>query len=232
VAEAPPPGPQSIAGSVLPSFPTSDFDESAIPQNTGAPEWVDSPVRFFLSDADRRRWATLPDDEARRDFVTEFWKRLDPDPVTPANEFQVEFYRRVQYADATLSTESMRGSLSDRGQVLLILGPPTYVGRAPLRRNQDVMAVLRSTQGVLVRAAAGGASIQYIETNNPPLGTDIDGEVETWYYRQARIPKGIPFTELQFLFVTRRGYGTAVLQKEARELSALQKAARLLRKSD
>jgi hypothetical protein len=52
--------------------------------------------------------------------------------------------------------------------------------------------------------------------------------VETWYYRQDRIPKGIPFTELQFLFVTRKGYGTAVLQKEPRELAALQKAARLL----
>jgi len=214
---------------VLPSYLASDFDESAIPQNTGVPEWVDGPVRFLLTDADRKRWATLPDDEARRDFVTAFWRRLDPDPITPVNEFEIEFYRRVQYADATLSTESVRGSLSDRGQVLLVLGPPTYVGRAALRRSQDVMEVMRSTKGVFVPGFRGGGSIQYIQTNNSPLETDIDGELETWYYRQDRIPKGIPFTELQFQFLTKKGYGIAVLQKEPRELAALQKAARLLR---
>ena len=231
-ASEPPRGPGSISGGLLPSFSKSDFDESAIPQNTGAPEWIDSPVRFLLSDADRKRWITLPDDEARRDFVAQFWKRLDPDPVTPVNEFEVEFYRRVQYADAFLSTEASRGSQSDRGHVLLVLGPPTYAGRAPLRRDQDIMAVLRSTRPVLVRQPTGGGAIQYVESNNPPLPTDVEGELETWYYRQDRIPKGIPFTELQFQFVTLKGYGTAVLQKEARELSALQKAARLLRKSD
>jgi GWxTD domain-containing protein len=227
-SNAPAAGPQSIAGGVLPAYSTSDFDESAIPQNTGLPEWVDGPVRFLLTDAERKRWATLPDDEARRDFVTAFWRRFDPDPLTPVNEFEVEFYRRVQYADAALSTESMRGSLSDRGQVLLILGPPTYVGQTPLRPSEDVMEVMRSTKAVVVPGYRGGGGIQYIQTNNSPLGTDVDGEVETWYYRQDRIPKGIPFTELQFLFVTRKGYGTAVLQKEPRELAALQKAARLL----
>jgi hypothetical protein len=58
---------------------------------------------------------------------------------------------------------------------------------------------------------------------------DIEGEVETWYYRSDRIPKGLPFRDLEFHFYTKAGYGTGVFQKDPRELLALQKATRLLR---
>ena len=52
-SNAPAAGPQSIAGGVLPAWSASDFDESAIPQNTGVPEWFDGPVRFLLTDAEK-----------------------------------------------------------------------------------------------------------------------------------------------------------------------------------
>jgi GWxTD domain-containing protein len=229
-AAAPPSGKKAIEGGVMPGYATHDFDEAAIPQNTGHPEWIDSPVRALLTDADRKRWQTLPDDESRRDFVIEFWKRLDPDPVTPVNEFEVEFYRRVQYADATLSTEEVRGSLSDRGQVLLILGPPSYVGRRTLKPSEDIMNYLQSTQITIVSSKTGGGSLERVPRRVPVSQGDVKAEIETWHYRRDRIPKGVAFTELDFQFVTQQGYGNAVLQKEARELNALKMAARLLRR--
>jgi hypothetical protein len=82
-----------------------------------------------------------------------------------------------------------------------------------------------------VTSPTGGASIVRMPTTNRGNVTpgDIEGEAEIWYYRIDRIPKGLPFHDLEFRFFTKEGYGTAVFQKEPRELLALQKATRLLR---
>ncbi len=223
------PAPPAAAG--LPNLSTTAADATIVPSYLGSPEWPETPVRHLLTDAEKRDFTGLPDDESRRDWVFHFWKRLDPDPATPDNEYQIEFYRRVHYADAAFSTETMRGSLSDRGRVLLVLGPPSYVGKTPLLRSGDLMTILKTTEPAIQRRASGGAAIVRVTTTNRGLVTpgDIEGEVETWYYRSDRIPKGLPFHDLAYRFYTKEGYGTGVFQKDARELLALQKAAHLLR---
>jgi len=223
--------PPAPPGTGLPNLSTMAADATTVPFYAGSTEWPDTPVRHLLTDFEKRDFAGLPDDDARRDWVFHFWKRLDPEPATPDNEYEIEFYRRARYADATFSTETMRGSLSDRGRVLLILGPPTYVGKTPLLRSGDIMTSLKTTEPVIQRSASGGAAIVRVTTTNRGLVTpgDIEGEVETWYYRSDRIPKGLPFHDLEFHFYTKPGYGTGVFQKDPRELLALQKATRLLR---
>jgi GWxTD domain-containing protein len=224
------PGPQSIAGGVLPGFAHQDLDEAAIPYNTGEASWVDSPVRFLLSDGEKEAWRSLPDDETRRAFVQRFWERLDPKPETPRNEYQLEFYRRVQYADANFSSETAKGSQSDRGMVFIVLGPPSYVGKANLDPAQDVMTYMKRTEQLIVRGASGGAGIERQVSNRiPTMPGDISGDVETWYFRRERIPQGLPFHDLKFVFISRTGYGSAVLQKEPIELTALSKAVKLMR---
>jgi GWxTD domain-containing protein len=80
------------------------------------------------------RWLMLPD-EARQyrrlrttrevvDFVEEFWRRRDPDPGQPGNEFAKSFYERVEAADHLYSEGGTRGCLTDRGRALVLLGPP------------------------------------------------------------------------------------------------------------
>lgn len=228
-----PRGPEAMAGGALPDYATRDVDTSAIPLNTGAEDWIDSPVSTLLTDAERKTWKSLATDDDRRSFVSTFWRVRDPRPDTVENEFQIEFYRRVQYADANLSTEATRGALSDRGKVFLVLGPPTYAGRTPLRRSQDIMNYLRTTEvATIATDRRGGRTLARVPSNRAAQTPgEIEGEVETWYYRRDRIPAGVPFNELQYMFITRTGYGQAVLQREARELTALAQAARLLMKS-
>lgn len=230
-APAAPNGPQTIAGGALPAYSTHDADLRAIPVNTGTEDWVESPVRFLLTDDDKRAYRGLSDAEGRRTFVDQFWRRLNPNPNSVDNEVQIEFYRRVQYADANFSTEQTKGSLTDRGMVLLVLGPPTYAGRTGLKRSSDVMNYLRTTEVVSIPSLTGGAVLQRVPSNRASVTPgEIEGEVETWYYRRDRIPPGLAFNELEYQFITRRGYGSAVLQKEARELTALKKAARLMKR--
>ncbi len=223
------PSPPPAAG--LPDFSTMLPDAGTVPQYAGDPGWPAGAVSFLLTEPERKDFANLTDDAARREWVFRFWKKLDPDPATPDNEYEAEFYRRVQYAETHFSTETVRGSLSDRGRVLIVLGPPSYIGRSPLLQSEDPMTYLKTTQPVIARSPTGGAAIMRVPTTSRGSLTpgEIEGEVEIWYYRKDRIPKGLPFQELQYRFVSKKGYGDAVFQKDARELISLQKATRLLR---
>jgi GWxTD domain-containing protein len=60
-------------------------------------------------------------------FIAAFWRRRDPDPETPENPFLDQFWERVQAADRLYAEGRRRGSLSDRGRALVLLGPPTTV---------------------------------------------------------------------------------------------------------
>jgi len=64
------------------------------------------------------------DDEAAR-FVEAFWRRRDPDPEQPdTNPFYERFEQRVAAADRLYAEGDERGSLTDRGHALVLLGPP------------------------------------------------------------------------------------------------------------
>ena len=58
------------------------------------------------------------------EFVEEFWRRRDPDPDEPGNPFAKTFYERVEAADRLYADGGQRGSLTDRGRALILLGPP------------------------------------------------------------------------------------------------------------
>jgi len=58
------------------------------------------------------------------DFNEAFWRRRNPDPTTHSNEFLKTFYERVDAADRLYTEDGVRGSLTDRGRALILLGPP------------------------------------------------------------------------------------------------------------
>lgn len=80
------------------------------------------------------RWLMLPDElrQVQRlgttreavEFLEGFWKRRDPDPDEPGNECARTFYQRVEAADRLYSEGGVRGSLTERGRALILLGPP------------------------------------------------------------------------------------------------------------
>jgi GWxTD domain-containing protein len=226
---AAPPGPQSTGGGVLPDYATFVPDPAAVPTNDGSASWAESPVRFLLTEDEKRAYRGLSDEEKRRDFVRRFWRKLDPRPETPENEFQLEFYRRVQYSDVRFSTEGLRGSLSDRGMVFIVMGSPSYAGRMIMRESDDVMTLLERANDTRQISLGRGSATMTVHRDAGQMPTDMDGEAESWYYRGDRIPKGIPFNEVVFQFVTRKGYGVAVLQKDPRQLTTIAKVQRMLR---
>lgn len=74
---------------------------------------------------EERAFRRLRDDTEAARFVRDFWRRRDPDPATPdQNPFHDRFELRVADADRLYTEGSRRGSLTDRGRALILLGPP------------------------------------------------------------------------------------------------------------
>lgn len=88
-------------------------------------EWARGPVRWLLLPAEQRRLREISSPGVAMEFVERFWARRDPDPSTRENPFRETFYKRVEAADLLYPEGEVRGSLSDRGRALILLGSPT-----------------------------------------------------------------------------------------------------------
>lgn len=179
--------------------------------NAVAPDekWVDGPVRYILPSRDRAAYAALTEPAARSAFVESFWKSRDPRPETPENEFRSEFDRRVAFADDQFSQDGKAGSQTDRGMVFVLLGPPTYAGKKPIT-GEDANAATVGGDGLLSNRLAGGGT-SFGGANS------LDGAQnwrEIWHFRREQLPAGVRYQQVDFEFITKKGYGKNVLQRD------------------
>jgi GWxTD domain-containing protein len=192
--------------------------------------WIESPVRYLLTAAQKKEYATFTTNPERAAFIEAFWKQLDPTPTTDVNEFRNEFERRVAFADAMFATDKQAGRYSDRAPIFVFLGPPTYAAMSNIGTSEDAMASMRAKGnddiGRAVRSSnsTSTAGMASMTGNQPEDNLDQAynrGTRESWIYRQERIPKGIAFQEVHFQFLTKQGYGSAILQKDAQPMQTL-----------
>lgn len=180
--------------------------------------WIATPVRYLLTADEKREWSGLDDEPEWSAFIESFWRRHDPTPDTVANEFRSEIERRILFADEVFTTEEARGSGTDRAVVFTFLGPPTLVARAQMRGGQGGVEALRGrAQGTNLGRAhrstgSGDRSLEH-ELNQ--------GFVETWEYRRGDVPAPLSYPDLKFEFITKKGYGAGVLQKDPTPLQAI-----------
>jgi len=91
--------------------------------------------------------------------------------------------------------------------------------------NSDIRtAISRGNSSGGLGAIAGAQPTDNLE-NDMKRGTR-----EAWYYRRSRIPEALPYRELRFDFISKEGYGTGVMQKDAQPMQALGQVADLERK--
>jgi len=93
-------------------------------------KWLDEEVVYIISDNEREAFNNLQTDEQREGFVKMFWKRRDPTPETPINEFREEHLRRIAFANRNYF-EGKAGWRTDRGRVYIMFGPPDFFETNP-----------------------------------------------------------------------------------------------------
>lgn len=211
--------------------------------------WTEGPVKVLLTSEEKREWAGLSDAVSRSEFITKFWGARDPRPETPENEFREDFEKRIAFSDRYFVQDETRGSLTDRGLVFLLLGPPTYAGRSPIGTGDDssdsqgMSSVGRHDAETAIadaRGAAGGNKLSTgkssaIVDRSSGVGTSVrDASAnwrEVWHYRREVLPSGVPYQQVDFEFITRKGYGKNVLQRDSTALATLDAARQKLKAS-
>lgn len=95
-------------------------------------------ARFIMTKEEADIYKHLESDEDREQFIKEFWLKRDPDPGTEENENEIEFQKRIEYANKWFKeTPKGEGWSTERGRLLLQLGFPDRreFGEAPITRG-------------------------------------------------------------------------------------------------
>jgi GWxTD domain-containing protein len=91
-------------------------------------DWDKGPeLQYFGTDDEKAAFRKLTTDEEAEKFIALFWARRDPDLRTPRNEFKERVEALVKLADEHFGRRGRRGALTERGKVLIVLGPPKQV---------------------------------------------------------------------------------------------------------
>ena len=75
----------------------------------------------------------------------------------------------------------------------------------------------------LCRSTSGKLAVQSSKFGAPgaKAAETTANRVETWHYRREALPKGVPFQQVDFDFVTKKGYGENVLNRDANVMNTL-----------
>ncbi len=165
--------------------------------------WPTTPdFQLLATDGERREWFALHDEEAQSKFLSDFWRRRDPDPSTAVNEWRKEFNRRVAFANAVFGggSDVLRGALTDRGRVFVLLGKPAQVYTRVVTARDGILGFVPRT------LALGSVTI------------------ERWIYFGDQLPGDFPKRLVEFRFLADQEHPELVLQRDSDALAVLAKA--------
>jgi GWxTD domain-containing protein len=104
--------------------------------NAAQLETARAPLDYIAEERELSAWSKDLSVEAKRRFLTSFWKQRDPTPGTDRNERRESFYAAIDYANRTYKEggrNAVSGWRSDRGRIYAKQGAPDEV----LRRQQE-----------------------------------------------------------------------------------------------
>ncbi|HEY0139802.1 MAG TPA: GWxTD domain-containing protein [Thermoanaerobaculia bacterium] len=126
-------------------------------------EWGKGPAQYLMTRDEAARWKAVRSHAEAESFVALFWARRDPTPDTPQNELRDRFETLIRYADEKLAgPRGRKGSQTDRGRVLLLLGPPDRVLRQ--QRAMSAATLQQETESVLLWTYEGDVARELFDT--------------------------------------------------------------------
>lgn len=80
------------------------------------------PAQFLMTKEEVAQWKNVKTDDEAKSFIDAFWAKR-------GERFHAEFDSRVKYADDHFAEGRRKGSTTDRGRTLIVLGGPAKVER-------------------------------------------------------------------------------------------------------
>jgi GWxTD domain-containing protein len=87
------------------------------------------PLSYIAREEEIERLRRLPPEQQEAGW-REFWDKRDPNPDTPRNEAQLEFFRRVRYTEQHFQGFGP-GWRTDMGRIYIRYGPPDQIENRP-----------------------------------------------------------------------------------------------------
>ena len=156
-------------------------------------DWEKSPeFQYLTTDVEKKDWKKVASDEDAEKFIALFWARRDPDIKTPRNEYRERFDALVKGADERFAVGKKRGALTERGRMLILVGPPKEI-LAKATSSVDAPAGGAAGAGG-VSGTAGGAAMLY-----------------TFVYDKPHLPAWADVQSQEIKFIVDLGLGTESL---------------------
>lgn len=89
-------------------------------------------LTYLASKTEKDVFKSLSTVESKVNFLVTFWQERDENRDTPANEFKIQYFQNLKYANAAFKTKRKAGWKTDRGRVFLIYGQPSDIERNPV----------------------------------------------------------------------------------------------------
>jgi GWxTD domain-containing protein len=177
---------KNVGAAILPLFLAVPLAAAGLPKYK---DWAASPQAYFLSKAERERWAAITTDEAAEKFIAEY-------QTARGKGFAPAIQSRIDLAEKTYKTGKVKGAASPRGRTLVLLGDPLMVER---RTGKDRTVVDPSGASGLKypeEGSGGGGLANPLSNTGGPGPNSMRGmkppEPATirWIYAGAKLPPG------------------------------------------
>lgn len=181
-------------------------------------DWPNGPAGYLMTQQERAAYKQLTTDEQAKQFIDLFWAKRDPNLSTRINEFKRDFQARVAAADKMFAEKNVRGSMTDRGKVFILMGPPANRGKEPIEKFL-ISLYGRGRQDT--HAALGGTGLDVSTVMYGIAFNRAKGVAEIWLYTRDQLPATVRipkrFKTVMFAFFDTDGTGHYELQRNIRD---------------
>lgn len=119
-----------------------------------------SEAKYIATNAEKEQFENLKNITAKRKFMYDFWKSRDPVPNTPKNEFKLEYFSRIAYANANFKYNFKEGWQTDRGRIYVTYGKPDDIERHPFEAEQRAYEIWQ------YYSLEGGVEFVFVDMSN------------------------------------------------------------------
>lgn len=117
-------------------------------------------AKYIATETEKNQYEELHNVDAKRKFMYDFWKSRDTNPATPKNEFKMEYFERIEYANAHFRYNFKDGWQTDRGRIYVTYGKPDDVERYPFEADQRAYEIWKYD------SIEGGVEFVFVDMSN------------------------------------------------------------------
>ena len=138
-------------------------------------------ITYIATKDEKKVMKSLKDLDAKKAFLQEFWRKRDPHPDQPGNEYRDQYLERVKFANQQFSGFE-EGWKTDFGRVYILYGPPTNVERYPSTMNGRAYQIwnYENLQGGVIFVFIDFRGYQQYEL----VHSTYRGEIQNWNWRK------------------------------------------------